>query len=116
MLPDVFTSTRVHPPLPGKDYTCALSHLKGDRFSRQEEVPARMAGPIMAGVSDVPARGARLVIRQLQALLTLATSLEHPPKNVGRGVGLRFMVVYPVQNECIDDEYRGSKRLRRQLS
>ncbi len=28
------------------------SHLKGDRFSLQEGVPARCAGPVIAGVLD----------------------------------------------------------------
>jgi hypothetical protein len=46
----------------------------------------------------------KLVIRQLQALLTLFTSAEQPPRKVGKGIVLDAMVVYCEQKLRIDDE------------
>jgi hypothetical protein len=47
-----------------------------------------MTARVAAGVPDVAAVGGKLFIKQLQALLALVTSCEHPPKKVGIGSGL----------------------------
>lgn len=69
----------------------ALSHLNGDRFSLHEGVPARSAGLVIAGVR---VGGAKLLTRQLHALLTLLSSLGQPPRNVGSATVLAALVVY----------------------
>ncbi len=92
------------------------SHLNGDRFNLQDGALTRITARVGAGALDEVAVGAKLVIKQLQALLALVTSWEQPPKKVGSGTGLAGRVVYSAQKAYMDDEYRGSIMFRKQLS